>query len=693
MPKLIKFRNDDEMYTFLLKRASILGISPSIANKCISDFKKWKSENGKDWVVDRFKNIYTIIIKYLACPDSPPLIDDGGPNSKNKWIKKKNPYVLAGVYGKIQLMLNYESKPKLTKNYLIWLRLYSLLSIEEVSASDVQKQKLTIEHKVSKEAAMNMNPYLNMVSYDNLRRGTIEVVGSARANIFRQDIKVPNNYLFTPPQKQSNEENFWVVLDSVTNRPEFEKLRQKHPILECLPVYDGKPLSSADFAVGTIECIADAAMKRRWVLNAHKPWEHVLHNFGKRLYELAAILPWDITFDEQKCFEPIAEHFKAGKTAYAVDLSQATDRFPWIIQYFLVANLFQDCPNMLQSLDLWDDLLHFASPFLGFKDVGTWLTGQPMGLYPSFAIFTVSHGLLLYALNGYKYNNDFYVHGDDVVILNDSLYTEYLNFLTKCDIPYNPFKTMVSNSVTEINSKLITKDTIFEIPKWKPVTPDNVLDLSRNWGPDIVNLIYKSPEMQEIAKRATRLPFPWGTFEVTTDTPDEEIQERLKGFERIFEDITEVAKLSFVSSFRDIMLSRLSRLPERELNHNQLVLMVSLLDAADELDRQAYLDVPELLPYFQWDVTLARRVLGENLHLRLFYLEQEALKSEYYLLLRQTIPMVDLPMMMARPEDYFENQKTYSELRCVPKKKYNRFSTRLSKIILKYSSMSNETCA
>jgi len=135
------------------------------------------------------------------------------------------------------------------------------------------------------------------------------------------------------------------------------------------------------------------------------------------------------------------------------------------------------------AVDLFYDLAKANwSTTLTETGIINWVSGQPLGLYPSFATFALTHGLVLYALNGFTHDNQFYVLGDDVVILNDQLYGAYIRFLENMKLPFAKSKTLVSELLTEFGGKLILKDRIIPQLKWRHVSDDSFLDLATHFG-------------------------------------------------------------------------------------------------------------------------------------------------------------------------------------------------------------------
>lgn len=78
--------------------------------------------------------------------------------------------------------------------------------------------------------------------------------------------------------------------------------------------------------------------------------------------------------------------------------------------------------------------------------------GQPMGAYSSFAMLTVTHHVIVRvaALKvGIKNFSDYAILGDDIVICNDSVATEYLSLMHALGVDINLGKSVISKDFAE----------------------------------------------------------------------------------------------------------------------------------------------------------------------------------------------------------------------------------------------------
>jgi hypothetical protein len=96
---------------------------------------------------------------------------------------------------------------------------------------------------------------------------------------------------------------------------------------------------------------------------------------------------------------------------------------------------------------------------LHVSDTLKWNKGQPLGLYPSFAAFSLWHGAILRSLEiGLGVNDKFRIVGDDVVITDGALYHKYRTYLDKYKVPVSEGKTFVKTNGAEFLGRVYTKN-------------------------------------------------------------------------------------------------------------------------------------------------------------------------------------------------------------------------------------------
>jgi hypothetical protein len=367
----------------------------------------------------------------------------------------------------------------------------------------------------------------------------------------------------------------------------FETIYSKMRVSQPSPVWGGK----------VIPLMKDGGWKVRWIASPCRLHQLALQPLGLSLYKLLHTLPWDCTHQQEKGIPNIQNHLRKGETAFAVDLSSATDYFPLSIQLRILRALYPDSPYV----ELFSELSRasWSSPYL--KGTISWTRGQPMGLYPSFASFGLSHGLLLASLAG-VYRNQFYVLGDDVVILDRRLYDRYLQVLDMIGCPHDPHKSFVSNTVTEFAGKVITADNVFPQYKWRKVTDDNFLDLMKTFGQRFTPNL--SPRQRKAYKGIAPLLLPVGCEHSHGDSrPFLQIWKETEDFmERVM--VERKGRKFYISFLRRLLDTLQPSSNENSLYHQLDTYQMRILaQTHDQRVLSAFQQLPMQFPAIHSDVT------------------------------------------------------------------------------------------
>jgi hypothetical protein len=120
----------------------------------------------------------------------------------------------------------------------------------------------------------------------------------------------------------------------------------------------------------------------------------------------------------------------------------------------------------------------------------------------------LTHGLLLLHLAGGHYDNQFFVVGDDVIILDDGLRDKYIAMLDRMSCPWSADKSLSSNSLAEFAGKIITSVRVIPQLKWRKMSDDNFLDICRLLGRKSYCLL--SSRQKKVFKQVAHLCDPIG---------------------------------------------------------------------------------------------------------------------------------------------------------------------------------------
>nr|URG16947.1 MAG: RNA dependent RNA polymerase [Narnaviridae sp.] len=464
-------------------RVKCVGVPSEISVPFVNLVNKWIECSGVEWTIRRLKDIKVDFLRKKA-----------GLPICSSWVSKKGSFDFSGPVGSlVSWGLGHR---KHFRAAVSLLNIYTTFFAPGVTPSQAKK---FIDGVTA--PAVSLPPYL----IETVRKG-IQLSG------LRKFRKLPSpkpllGYNPSPskraPTPQGNRPELEGVLDSLMYldsdagcshllqylefyRPVFEGLETELDYLLRRYTKFGmgsNPLPKpGPIEVGRIGLIQEAGYKLRAVANPGRIFQCVLEPFGKELFRTLKTLPWDCTFEQSKADLAISAQLASGKNVHSVDLSGATDYFPLNLQSEVLRHLFERTPGLVNlfieiSQGEWSvpqDLRQYTGkPFL------SWSKGQPLGLFPSFASFALTHGILLLGLLGDDYNGEFYILGDDVVILDDDLYSSYREALRWMGCPVSDSKTISSSKLAEFRSVIFTDDEMVPQFKWRRLSDDSFLDVVR----------------------------------------------------------------------------------------------------------------------------------------------------------------------------------------------------------------------
>jgi hypothetical protein len=134
---------------------------------------------------------------------------------------------------------------------------------------------------------------------------------------------------------------------------------------------------------------------------------------------------------------------------YSFDLSAATDRFPLALQERVVRSLL----NSTEKAKAWSEILSNKEFYVPWEDKFVkYEVGQPMGAYSSWAVFALSHHIIVqyaaYLIGEYP-TKKYILLGDDIVIGGDLLAKTYKELIGALGVGISEHKTHVSINTYE----------------------------------------------------------------------------------------------------------------------------------------------------------------------------------------------------------------------------------------------------
>jgi hypothetical protein len=205
-------------------------------------------------------------------------------------------------------------------------------------------------------------------------------------------------------------------------------------------VLNGKPLSIRKLS------IVDAPERKSRIIAILDYWSQTaLKPLHDRIFSTLKTLDSDCTFRQT---EP--NKFLTNGPYYSLDLTAATDRFPVQVQEMILA-AYTGSENYAKH---WTNILtgyEFNVPWLDNCNV-LYKAGQPMGAYSSWAVFTLSHHVMV-RIAAMKVGNPYFTNyallGDDIVIGDANVAREYLAIMKSLGVDISESKSHTSDRMFE----------------------------------------------------------------------------------------------------------------------------------------------------------------------------------------------------------------------------------------------------
>ena len=288
------------------------------------------------------------------------------------------------------------------------------------------------------------------------------------------------------------------------NRIEVDRLRLARPL--------GKPPRSTN-TIGVVCASQEPGMKLRVFASPILLVQCILEPLKRDLMSTLRAIDNDGCFNQVAVVDVIREWMSLGCVKYSLDLQNATDRFPAILEYVsLQAIRFIDHTQLrlfrYVSTEEWrihEDLV----PFFGMETI-KWSVGQPLGTGPSFGAFSFAHHALVRGICAQEgVDEDAYVIlGDDICIRDARLARVYRDTLEQLGVPISETKSVVSATLAEFAGYTIHKQEAFRPGKWREVTGESLLSFVNDPGYDYKKVVptFWIP----LIERMKNTPYPYG---------------------------------------------------------------------------------------------------------------------------------------------------------------------------------------
>jgi hypothetical protein len=478
-----------------------LGLTKTESVQLSRTVGKWIEHSGIEWTVDHLKELKLLYLHKLA----------GTKFKSTHWIAKDPDGLPKGAIKAI-----FKLSRKNLSRVLTALTGYS----EFVSDSVTQKQEKKFFSSMCSTDTRGMNAKISS-SFMGVS-GVLGIRTLSEPLSILEYCTSPNKRAPYPNGKTGPETDVVSVLEHAMGSVSVRRIMEYSPdIFRKVIPFDvcqslrPKPWST-DYSLvdtlGFISGIQEPGYKLRAVANPSRVLQAVLEPLKNFVNEILLCLETDCTHDQQKAIPAVQEWLSERRTVYSVDLSDATNLFPWPLQReFLrdVTRILNDRDRELarEYIDIMDKCA--TGPWLtrlrGQPEVVKFTRGQPLGLGPSFGTFALSHNFLLKGIcDKHGIEPRFRVLGDDVIIADSSLHRIYRKSLDNLGCRVSLSKTFESKIMAEFAGTTILADRVGHGYKWRQMSDYSFIDAARNLGKPSLGMM--NPFQREVTNLLSPLP-------------------------------------------------------------------------------------------------------------------------------------------------------------------------------------------
>lgn len=202
-----------------------------------------------------------------------------------------------------------------------------------------------------------------------------------------------------------------------------------------------------------------------------------LHDY---VMSLLSNLVSDGTYSHQAVGKYAQQKTKEKSFILCADLSNATDRFPAIIQRLLLFNIIED-KDLAQAL--WTLLAERSFKLAWSDEIVTYSCGQPMGAYASWPLFSLAHHLVVeYCAEKLDIKQPKHLYrmiGDDIIITEERLSQKYLEVIQLLGVELSLSKTVLSPESSDKSGAEVAKQLYLNGICLTPLTPGFVRNLRK----------------------------------------------------------------------------------------------------------------------------------------------------------------------------------------------------------------------
>jgi hypothetical protein len=537
----------------VLRRLQVFGLNKSQALQIIHQVNEWINHNGFEWTINRIKSMKIYYIQSLANPKE---------KHDLSWIKSRN-----GIpTGPFRSIFRLNTPKKILNSLMI----YSQFVSPAVTAKQYNKFSKSV-HQENDDSRFEL-PHLSMpkcmdIYIKHESTGSMKLdksnVDKSESVTVRFPITLEKYEFGTHLVYPRSRSPIWrsltgntavnTAMNSVLTfghlyvREYLNKYYKDYSFPDwyskSIGIYHSQ-ISEVHVAldhndhVGRISFIQEPGYKLRAVANPYPSFQILLEPLKDFVMKSLEFIPEDYCHNQDEALNSIKQYlgddldFKLS----SIDLSDASNNIPLKPQIELIARfLGADHPQLELFTKVSRGKWYVRTPD-GDSSI-QYNVGQPMGLGPSFGLFSIFHHFVMrLAINivdgnneatddffelltmGHKRHNSkkredyldnrnyfpYWIVGDDIVM--DSSYQDaYISIMNGTyNVPISIDKCIFNSRYAEMCSRIINKDHVTPSYKWKEINDSSFLDVAKNLGIKSYNLF--KPKQKVILDHIAQIP-------------------------------------------------------------------------------------------------------------------------------------------------------------------------------------------
>lgn len=435
----------DNIHVIPHKARTSIGLvfSPRHAGRFISQIEKWIHSSGPEWTVSRLKAYHTAAMQWEAGDLS---LASHVLKAEGIWHKVTgDSLVVKGLLGRAMYEYVNGSKPSTKRRWHAVLRFYTCIKLKSTSDRQYAKAISTIGGEpgftLDETLTRFIKGFQKFVSTEGIELNQMVSPNLSRLNPHSSTHRA-RGCTVDGVGDLAYGKHTTSLLTSVWIPEELQGINPAEPLRQSL-IASG----ADDTMAGHLSFLQEGGCKGRVIAVPNVWCQWLMEPFHRVLSDLIRTDYNSAVFDQNRGASYLTACMKHNRKLFCVDLSSATDRFPLVLQQAFLRGIgLETYADAIQSISHgnWDT----------GREITSYNTGQPMGLYGSFPLFHLTHVYLIRYLgkiqesrDGRSRRNDFLVLGDDVIITDPKLASQYRLVLKHFDVPVSEGKSITAHSL------------------------------------------------------------------------------------------------------------------------------------------------------------------------------------------------------------------------------------------------------